>query len=696
MTTLVQHAGAAAAKAQLQAEKRDACAAEVEQLALEDADRIAEQAQLRQRLTSLGEQLGPVRRLAEEAGNLSGAAERITKLRSEIEQLDAEAGSLEAAAETKTTNASSANARAAELDVVAAQRKSEALGVSAPAHSDEGLLTAEKAASDAGAVERAKKISSGKSAPDLRAEFDTYDRALTSATTGSQVALDLKIARTQLVELEQRWGAVEPRVASKADELLMTPHAAEPVALATAKRAAEGRANLARETSVGTATTLRIARRDRKSLPTPERVSARLERPSATIEEAKRRHSDADAEYTRTVEVRVAAETERDAAKQLAVELDKRSKLFAQQSRLVANALGDAVDDERGAVAAAFSGTPDEAQETVDRLTKRLSELTREFESATKRWMTAAQALTTYARDEQWSELTGFVYRRLASDSVAQLGADSSDLLMQLRLLKGRIEAELASMDEHRKLLVTSLADLVSAALSSLKQATSRSRLPDQLGDWSNRPFLKIEFESPSETEIEERLSTFVVDLIRRPRDKRPEGAKLLTQATIATIAGGVQVSVLKPNRTMALKYVPIAEMAILSGGMRATAAIAMFCTLARLRAANRATARDRGVAALILDNPFGDASAVYLVSLQRLVAHRAGVQLIFTTGIKDYDALRLFPNPVRLSNQTAKRAGLAYVTGDPSFIRQLWPEGEEARISTTRIARVTEPRLAP
>jgi hypothetical protein len=251
-------------------------------------------------------------------------------------------------------------------------------------------------------------------------------------------------------------------------------------------------------------------------------------------------------------------------------------------------------------------------------------------------------------------------------------------------------------MSDHRRALVRSLAELVGSGISNLKQAHSRSRLPDHLGDWSHKPFLKIDFEAPSETEIEQRLSTYVIELIEMTREKRPTGKRLVTTALLKCVSGGVKVSVLKPNRTMALIYVSIGDMAILSGGMRATAAIAMFCTLARVRAANRTHARDKGVATLILDNPFGDASAPYLVSLQRTVAEGAGIQLVYTTGIKDLDALRQFPNPIRLSNQSSRRAGLAYVTGDPDFVKQLWPEGDEARLEMTKVQRTNAGTVIP
>jgi hypothetical protein len=51
------------------------------------------------------------------------------------------------------------------------------------------------------------------------------------------------------------------------------------------------------------------------------------------------------------------------------------------------------------------------------------------------------------------------------------------------------------------------------------------------------------------------------------------------------------------------------------------------------------------------MDNPFGKASRAGFITLQREVAARLGIQLIYLTGINDYEALRCFPNVVRLEN---------------------------------------------
>jgi len=78
---------------------------------------------------------------------------------------------------------------------------------------------------------------------------------------------------------------------------------------------------------------------------------------------------------------------------------------------------------------------------------------------------------------------------------------------------------------------------------------------------------------------------------------------------------------------------------------------------------------RDAGV--LILDNPIGTCSNVALLNLQRTIAERMRVQLIYTTGVDDLEALATLPNKIRLRNTHRDRAtGHYHVTEEPDSER--------------------------
>jgi hypothetical protein len=58
----------------------------------------------------------------------------------------------------------------------------------------------------------------------------------------------------------------------------------------------------------------------------------------------------------------------------------------------------------------------------------------------------------------------------------------------------------------------------------------------------------------------------------------------------------------------------------------------------------------------LVLDNPIGRASRTSFLELQRDVARSMGVQLLYTTGVNDYEALHVLPNVIRLRNERVDR----------------------------------------
>jgi hypothetical protein len=127
-----------------------------------------------------------------------------------------------------------------------------------------------------------------------------------------------------------------------------------------------------------------------------------------------------------------------------------------------------------------------------------------------------------------------------------------------------------------------------------------------------------------------------------------------------------------------------IAEVAKFSGGEQLTCAILLYCTLAQMRA--RRSGRRRRSSVLVLDNPIGRASRTRFLELQRDVARAMGIQLIYTTGINDHEALHALPNRIRLRNDRADRTrGHQVIEHDHGEIvavrfqrREVAPPGDE------------------
>jgi hypothetical protein len=186
-----------------------------------------------------------------------------------------------------------------------------------------------------------------------------------------------------------------------------------------------------------------------------------------------------------------------------------------------------------------------------------------------------------------------------------------------------------------------------------LRQASSLSKLPDHLPGIGGAHFLRIQTQEPDDpNEKRARLAELIDELLEGKRDV---GGVPLVQAAVRRLARPVQVRVLHPDPALDRRTVSIPEMARSSGGEQLTGAILLYCTLARVRGRSRGLSR-RASSVLILDNPIGRASRVRFLELQRDVARAMGVQLIYTTGVNDHEALRSLPNVIRLRNERVDR----------------------------------------
>ncbi|MFI2643801.1 hypothetical protein [Streptomyces sp. NPDC018610] len=228
---------------------------------------------------------------------------------------------------------------------------------------------------------------------------------------------------------------------------------------------------------------------------------------------------------------------------------------------------------------------------------------------------------------------------------------------------------ELAQLERNRDSIVDRLRGLVESALATLRSAQRLSRLPEGLGEWSGREFLRIRFEEPDQATLTERLGEVVDEAtraaVRKNSDLRRDGMSLLLRGVAAALQPrGVAVEILKPDAVLRAERVPVGQMGdVFSGGQLLTAAIALYCTMAALRSNDRGHDKHRHAGTLFLDNPIGRANATYLLELQRAVSDALGVQLLYTTGLFDTTALAEFPLVIRLRNDADLRAGLKYIS---------------------------------
>ncbi len=242
----------------------------------------------------------------------------------------------------------------------------------------------------------------------------------------------------------------------------------------------------------------------------------------------------------------------------------------------------------------------------------------------------------------------------------------------ELEAMRSSVESELTDIARHREGIVLRLATLVDHHLGLLGRLAKLSTLPDDLGGWSRRPFIRIGFDRHDAAQLHARLEP-IVDAAASADRRRSSPLDIVLAGMRAAVQSGperppFQVSMLRPNRTMKEERATVAELeAEFSGGMKLTAAICTYCALAALRAGSRSTGGLFGgqPGPLFLDNPLGKASADYLLDLQHRLAAKLGVQLVHTTGVWDVEALGAYDRFVRLRNLSDLRANLQRIKVD-------------------------------
>lgn len=265
---------------------------------------------------------------------------------------------------------------------------------------------------------------------------------------------------------------------------------------------------------------------------------------------------------------------------------------------------------------------------------------------------------------------TNALRARLESE---RLAADAAYLAGELRKRERVLRDSLDQIAVHKQTAVSELAANVERARQDLRAAQRLSQLPDGLGAWAGKQFLRIDADWwTSDEELRARLGV-VVEEVAHGEQQRLSGIPLLVRALEGAVGrNGFRSRLLKPAISDRGEYVVVTEAGgTSSGGQGATLAILLYCSLCALRAHNRG-ARAASRTTLVLDNPIGKASADFLIEKQRAVATALGVQLIYTTGVNDLGALDHFPKLIRLRNDQELRQASRYVHLDSERLNAL------------------------
>jgi|GEM_PF-1096001 len=283
----------------------------------------------------------------------------------------------------------------------------------------------------------------------------------------------------------------------------------------------------------------------------------------------------------------------------------------------------------------------------------------------------AVRALRAWATDPKFEALSSPIARQFSRAEAEDLEGRAPGLADELALRVQIIASQLEEMDKHREVLVSEALAAAEEGLALVRAAAQQSRLPEHLPGLGGARFLRVTMHVPEDGAARrERIAELVDQLLDSRAGGEGVSGLALVQQAVRKLARPIRVSVLNPDPVVGRERVDITDMARFSGGEQLTSAILLYCTLAQLRVRRRGMFR-RHSSLLALDNPIGRASRVRFLELQREVARAMDVQLVYTTAVNDYEALRALPNVIRVKNQRIdKRSGYRVLESDKAVGR--------------------------
>lgn len=481
----------------------------------------------------------------------------------------------------------------------------------------------------------------------LQSRFSEADLRWTTVAAQSVLAERLK-AHTERERRANRELAGYPEIVRRrAAELLDTADGQDPERRSTARaRSREAADSTVRELSNAQSALEQAKEEVKRRTPRDRPRFAHLDAEPTTEDEARER---AEAEAARATEMSgevTILSRQAEEADKAAIEADTAVQVFTQRANRLADAAAPVeVPDEK----TAYGGA--DADADLDAVLDRLTSAVTVAEDARRRADEATHRVRRLASENRFAAIPDAIRDRFTGDDHEVLAQRAAIRAAELRVRRTTIEGQLADIGRDQRLVVVEVAALVRDVLGNLESAHRHSKLPDTLGGWANEHFLRIRFVRPSTDEDLHARIDAVVDRIVAEKSK-PEGLALLKRCVHEAVAPrGFTVKVLKPNSDLAVEPVDVTHLGKFSGGEKLTVCVALYCTLARLRAVNRGRGKSALGGTLVLDNPLGTASHVALLRLQRDVAAAHGVQLVYTTGVEDLGAVGQFPNVLRLRN---------------------------------------------
>ncbi|ASU79052.1 hypothetical protein CDG81_13010 [Actinopolyspora erythraea] len=517
-------------------------------------------------------------------------------------------------------------------------------------------------------------VDPGGSLEAVRAEWETARNQRDAAERGMPEALELDHAKQLLSQWEVRRERHGTREWKRAEELSETSAASSAAslngALTRAKEAARSaeskrlEAQSAVERARGHLEEVRptdrqnhvdLSRTPEWEPATPQEIPSVLERLDTYGAEVRRERDE--------------AENEVDEVAELHDQLLKDIEVF-----------GDIVEiwtADRSPTTHVFQGTKESARTRMLELRHDHVSKNRALNTAQDELREAVHHARAVASDVRWKDLGEPVVVRIRSLSEPDLVGESSTLAERIRALGESATGDLEDLDTHRTILRDDLIVLCREQRRLLREVVRSSQLPVGLGELSTQPAIRIRFADAPDDEaaarLSDRIDTWARELAENPKRATSSDARArwLADAVRDTVvnrtrAGAWSIDILKPSIDGQVFYCTPERIPYeFSGGQELTLAVLVYCALSRVRAAHR-VGGPRPPGTLILDNPFGSASAETLIAMQHRLAAHTGLQIICATGLHDTGVDAAFTGPgsviVKLRNDGDQRRNLSFL----------------------------------
>ncbi|MFD0204727.1 MULTISPECIES: hypothetical protein [Saccharothrix] len=568
----------------------------------------------------------------------AAAAERLADLVEKAEFQAARRPGLEAsrARAARDLDAAAERVRKARAVIGAAMRRAAQSRSAAEAHGRErGELGVDHAAADPGGNLEV-----------LRATWTAARDELALAEAGMAEAGALQRAEAELGRARQRTTKYGAATLSRAEHLSWSGEAASPLLLAAAQQRARQAAEDAEKSRLNAEVESERAQKDLiDAQPTagghqnyvdlrdtswapesPADIPRLLEKLETRNLELKERRDQADAVESEANELVAAVRSDVEA-------LSDTSRLW----------VGDRVPATQP-----FAGSKQAARTRMLSLVEERQKADGLERAEREKLNTAISEAKTIAASKEWNDLESPVLVRVQSLPDTDLAAEAPVLAQRIRSMTESAAADLRELDEHRSILRDGLLSLCRDQRRLLREVSKSSKLPAGLGvDLSDAPAIKIRFDEAPDDEaaarLAKRVDSWSLELATNPKKAKSSEvrARWLADAVRDTVvdrsrAGAWSIEILKPRIDGKSEYCPPDRIPHeFSGGQVLTLAVLVYCALSQVRSAHR-SGGSRPAGTLILDNPFGAASAETLIAMQHRLAAHTGVQLVCATGLHD------------------------------------------------------------